>query len=67
MSGKEYKCACCGETFLTDDFTDEEKLAELNKNYPGFTTEECALVCDDCYNIPFLKNLRGPKRERKLK
>ncbi len=55
----EYTCAVCEETFLKDDFTEEEQLAELNKNYPGYTTEECELVCDDCYNLPFFKRLRS--------
>lgn len=61
MSGREYKCACCGGIFLTDGFTEEDKLKELKKNYPGFKIEECAEVCDDCYKKPFFVNLRGKK------
>lgn len=38
MTGS-FKCAACGE----------EAAAEPDSAFPGFTEEECALVCDDCY------------------
>ena len=57
-----YKCAVCEGTFLKDDFTEEEQLEELKKNYPGFTIEDCELVCDDCYNLPYFKSLRRGRK-----
>lgn len=43
-----YKCAACGETF-SKGWSEAEAIDELNDNFPGFTTDECDIVCDDCY------------------
>lgn len=53
----EYICAVCGEIFEKGQ-SDEDALEELNKNYPDFSQEECELVCEDCYQIPYFKKLR---------
>lgn len=44
----EYTCKYCSGTF-TKGWTDKEAKAELEDNYPGFTEDDCALICDDCY------------------
>ncbi len=48
LAPNEYRCAACGCVF-EKGWTDEEAVAELNNNFPGFTTDECAVVCDDCH------------------
>jgi hypothetical protein len=44
----EYQCCVCGGTFLKT-VSDEEVIAELTRDFPGYSVEECGLVCDDCY------------------
>ena len=46
----EYKCAFCGGVFLKG-WSDEESEKELNEDFPGWTPEDCNLVCDDCYKV----------------
>lgn len=48
MPKDEYTCALCKQTF-TKGWSDEEALAELKLDFPGFATAECSLVCDGCY------------------
>lgn len=43
-----YTCAVCGETF-DKGWSDEEAEAELKENFPGHAKEECAIICDDCF------------------
>lgn len=45
----EYECAMCHGVFK-EDRPKEEALAELEQEFPGFTPEDCDLVCDDCWN-----------------
>lgn len=45
-----FKCAVCQETFK-QAWSDEEAISELNSNYPGFTPDDCSIVCDDCYQL----------------
>ena len=53
-----YECANCGGTF-EKGVTDDEALAELNETLPGIPVEECAMFCDDCYNLvlPFIEEM----------
>lgn len=44
----KYKCAVCGKEFESG-WADEEAQEELAENFPGFSVEECIVVCDDCY------------------
>ena len=44
----QYICALCKRTF-DKGWSDEEAKTELNENFPGFETDDCDLVCDDCY------------------
>lgn len=47
-----YKCAVC-EGVFEEGWSDEEAVAELNKDFPGFTKDQCDIVCEDCYkNCP---------------
>ena len=50
MKENEFRCAVCGGIF-EKAWTDEEKVAEF-QSYFGHSMrpEECATVCDDCYN-----------------
>jgi hypothetical protein len=43
-----YRCACCGQTF-EKGWSDAEAQAEAAQAFGVTTTENCALVCDDCY------------------
>ncbi len=46
------KCDLCEkemEQISQEDVS--EMLMELDKNFPGVPIEECALLCDDCYNV----------------
>jgi len=49
MKDNEYQCAICKEVF-EKEWSDEEALAELKENFGDISTEDCELVCDDCYN-----------------
>lgn len=48
MKNNQYKCAVCKEVF-DKGLTDAEAEKQLDKEFPGFITEECDLVCDDCF------------------
>jgi hypothetical protein len=45
----EFRCAACGGVF-DKGWSDDEAAAELGRAFPGFTTDDCDLVCDDCYD-----------------
>ena len=45
-------CEHCGEEFepLDDEqWNDAKAAAELEQNFPGARPEECAVICEDCY------------------
>lgn len=44
----QYKCDACGGVF-DKGWTDEKAAAELGEKFPGFTQEDCDVVCDDCF------------------
>lgn len=44
----EFRCQRCGEVYAKG-WTDDEAAAEFREQFPGFGTEECALVCSECY------------------
>ena len=46
--GSQFRCAVCRNVFVKG-LPDDEALAELTESFPGFTPDECHLVCDDCY------------------
>lgn len=48
MQPNEYKCAICGNVY-TKAITDEEAMAETQSHWPGVAQEDCAVLCDDCY------------------
>lgn len=48
MKDNEFKCAICHGVF-EKLLSDEEAEQQLNKEFPGFTSDECDYVCDDCY------------------
>lgn len=41
-------CAECGGTF-EKGWTDEEAAAECQERFPGNQLDQCAVVCDECY------------------
>jgi len=45
----EYQCAACDGVFVKT-LTEEEEKAQLAKEFPGFTFDQCDRVCDDCYH-----------------
>lgn len=48
LKPNEFRCAICGGVF-TKGWTDEEALAEMNRDFPDFVAEQCDVVCDECY------------------
>jgi PHP family Zn ribbon phosphoesterase len=52
LKKSEYRCATC-EGVFKKGLTDEEALKELKDRHPETPVEECALVCDDCFNLYF--------------
>lgn len=44
----KFTCAACGETF-DKELSDEEAEAQLEDEFPGFTPDDCDIVCDDCF------------------
>jgi hypothetical protein len=48
MSERVFTCAHCRKSFVSA-WTQEEALAEKDRDYPQFPLEECAVLCDDCY------------------
>lgn len=44
----EYRCAMCQQVY-TKAITDEEAMAETQSHWPGVVEQDCAVVCDDCY------------------
>ncbi len=47
-----YKCGCCQGVF-EKGVSDDEAAAELGETFPGFTPDDCGLVCDDCWQEHF--------------
>lgn len=45
----QYQCWSCGGTF-NKGWSDKEAIEELHNRMPGLNLDECAVVCDDCYN-----------------
>jgi hypothetical protein len=45
-----FKCVLCGGEF-EKGWSDDEAKDELDETFPGISTEECDLVCDDCYKM----------------
>jgi hypothetical protein len=43
-----FTCAVCHGTF-EKGWSDDEAKEELSNTFPGFDTDECDLVCDDCF------------------
>lgn len=52
MKENEYQCEHCGGIFeLEEDWTEEMKWEEYDRNFPGEPHETKAVVCDDCYKM----------------
>jgi hypothetical protein len=48
----EYRCAQCGGicALVRDEtWSDELAMAEKERDFPGVPMEECAVICDECY------------------
>ena len=43
-----YKCSVCGGIF-EKELSEEEAEKQLEEEFPGYTKDECEIVCDDCY------------------
>jgi hypothetical protein len=50
LAPSEYQCSSCGEVY-EKGWTDDEATAEREENFPGFTEADCAIICDDCYQM----------------
>lgn len=61
-----YKCAICQEVFEEDRPLDERE-AELQEKFPGYTPEECGRVCEDCWRtLPCSKEDWDPESVEKI-
>lgn len=52
MENDKYTCVVCGETY-EKEISDEEAAENLKEEFPGFDPEDCAIVCDPCYQKLF--------------
>ena len=52
MKENEFQCAVCGKTFIKA-LSEEEALLELQDNFGECSTDNCDLVCNDCYKEMF--------------
>lgn len=50
---KEYKCACCGDTFTKSDIKDFREMHEKYYLFDG------VFLCPDCYDDLQSKDLEG--------
>lgn len=50
LAHNEYRCCACGGIFAKG-WSDNEAQAELAATFPGANTEDCDLVCDDCFKL----------------
>ena len=60
-----FKCAHCGGIFKFDQ-TNEEAKKKLHEHFGNVPVEDCAIVCDDCYNEYLAweaKMIRSPANE----
>ncbi|MFL5481157.1 MAG: hypothetical protein ACJ8AK_03125 [Gemmatimonadaceae bacterium] len=46
---RTFVCAECGGTFEQELDDEELARAELARDYPDFTVDDCSVLCDDCY------------------
>ena len=46
-----YKCARCKNTYEYEtDWSEDDRTSEMKANFgDSMTTDQCSLVCDDCY------------------
>ena len=42
-------CVVCG-CVCDEPQSEEDLVVELKQNFPGWSREDCVVVCDDCYN-----------------
>jgi len=48
LQPNEYQCARCGNIYIKGQ-TDEEAMTETHSSWPGIDQQDCAVICDDCY------------------
>jgi hypothetical protein len=48
LKKNEYRCAVCGGVF-TKGWSEEEAVAEMQRDFPDYDLEQCDVVCDGCY------------------
>lgn len=56
-----YECAMCHGVFEEDRPLDERE-AGLQERFPGYTPEDCGIVCEDCWQtLPCSKDDWDPE------
>ncbi len=50
-----FTCNICKGIF-EKELSDEEAEEQLKEEFPGWTTDQCDLICDDCYNELYEKS-----------
>lgn len=54
LKPNKYECAVCKEVYKKV-LTDKEAGVQADYEFPGWETEECGIVCDDCFKVMFPK------------
>lgn len=49
LKDNQYECAHCHNVY-EKGLTDAEADDELRNTFPDMDKQDCAIVCDDCYN-----------------
>jgi Fe2+ or Zn2+ uptake regulation protein len=49
MKANEFKCEICGGIF-EKALSENEAQKQLGEEFPGFKSDDCGLVCQDCYD-----------------
>ena len=50
LKHNEYRCAMCKEVYAKG-WSDEEAMAEAQRDFPHIPIEETKLICEDCYEL----------------
>jgi hypothetical protein len=54
---RKHKCYNCEETFESPpDWTEEDAINELKRNFNMEKPDDCVVICDDCYKSLPLPN-----------
>lgn len=50
LKQNQYECAVCRGIF-DKGWSDEEAKEELQQEFPGYSVDDCDIVCENCYKL----------------